>query len=57
MQLIPVLDDDAPAPSVAVEIAPGEAVLVPCGVWHRLRVHEASRLIFMGGGRTQIRFR
>lgn len=54
MQVILEPDD---APSATVEIAPGEAVLVPCGVWHRLHVHEPSRLIFMGGGRTQIRFR
>ena len=54
MQLILEPDDSPPS---AVEIAPGEAVLVPCRVWHRLHVLEASRLIFMGGGRTQIRFR
>jgi mannose-6-phosphate isomerase-like protein (cupin superfamily) len=52
MQLI--LEPDN-APVSEVELLPGEAVLVPRGVWHRLRAREPSRFIFIGGGRTQIR--
>jgi mannose-6-phosphate isomerase-like protein (cupin superfamily) len=54
MQLM--LEPDG-APPCEVEFSAGEAVLVPCGVWHRLRAHEPSRFIFIGGGRTQIRVR
>jgi mannose-6-phosphate isomerase-like protein (cupin superfamily) len=42
-------------PAAEVALSAGEAVLVPCGVWHRLSVEEPSRFIFMGGGRAQIR--
>jgi uncharacterized protein YjlB len=45
------------APPCEVEFSAGEAVLVPCGVWHRLHAREPSRFIFIGGGRTQIRVR
>ncbi len=36
-------------------IGAGEAVFVPRGLWHHLEVDEPGTLMFMGGGRTEIR--
>jgi len=38
-----------------VTLQPGQLVVVPRGVWHRLVVGEPSELIFMTPGRTEIR--
>ena len=46
-------DDGSAATEVAVRA--GEAVIVPQGVWHRIIVDEPIRLMFFGGGRTEIR--
>jgi mannose-6-phosphate isomerase-like protein (cupin superfamily) len=40
-----------------VPLRAGEALLVPRGVWHRLLPSEPSRLLFFGGGRTEVRLR
>jgi len=53
MRLALVHDDGSSAGEVAV--GPGEAVIVPQGVWHRIIVDEPIRLMFFGGGRTEIR--
>jgi mannose-6-phosphate isomerase-like protein (cupin superfamily) len=49
-----VLEGDDGAKS-EVPVGPGEAVIVPCGVWHRIEIDEPARFLFLGGGRTQIR--
>ncbi len=41
--------------AVEVPLQPGEAVVVPQGLWHRVLVNEPSRLLFFGGGRTEVR--
>jgi mannose-6-phosphate isomerase-like protein (cupin superfamily) len=33
----------------------GQAVIVPQGVWHRLIIDAPIRLLYFGGGRTEIR--
>ena len=38
-----------------VVLEPGEAVVVPQGVWHRLLVEHPSRLLFLSTGRTEVR--
>jgi mannose-6-phosphate isomerase-like protein (cupin superfamily) len=38
-----------------VPLHPGQAVIVPRGIWHRLVVDEPGRLLFFGGGRTEIK--
>jgi hypothetical protein len=40
-----------------VPLCAGEALLVPRGVWHRLVPSELSRLLFLGGGPTEVRLR
>lgn len=45
--------DDGSAAEVSIRA--GEAIIVPKGVWHRIIVDEPSRLLFFGGGRTEIR--
>jgi quercetin dioxygenase-like cupin family protein len=44
-------------PPMATPLKPGEAVIVPRGIWHRIEADEPSRFLFMGGGHTQIRLR
>ena len=46
--------DDAQNPKV-VAVQPGQLVVVPRGMWHRLVVEEPSELLFMTPGRTEIR--
>jgi quercetin dioxygenase-like cupin family protein len=46
--------DDSQTPKV-VAVQPGQLVVVPCGMWHRLVVQEPSELLFMTPGRTEIR--
>lgn len=36
-------------------LAPGEALIVPQGIWHGIIADEPARFLFIGGGRTQIR--
>ena len=38
-----------------VVLQPGEAFIVPQGVWHRLLVHTPSRMIYLTRGRSMIR--
>jgi oxalate decarboxylase/phosphoglucose isomerase-like protein (cupin superfamily) len=38
-----------------VALQPGEAVVVPQGMWHRVLIGERSRLLFFNAGRTEIR--
>ncbi len=38
-----------------IVLQPGEAVVVPRGVWHRLLVDHPSRLLFLSTGRTEVR--
>jgi mannose-6-phosphate isomerase-like protein (cupin superfamily) len=45
-------DDDT---TREVVLQPGEAVVVPQGVWHRLLIEEPSRLLFFSTGRTEVR--
>jgi mannose-6-phosphate isomerase-like protein (cupin superfamily) len=52
MRLSLELDDGSTA---EVPLSHGQAVIVPQGVWHRLIVDEPIRLLFFGGGRTEIR--
>ena len=40
-----------------VRLRPGEAVIVPQGIWHRLIVDEPSRYLWFGSGRTELRKR
>jgi mannose-6-phosphate isomerase-like protein (cupin superfamily) len=47
------LEDGDAQQEVALE--PGEAVVVPQGVWHRLLVDHPSRLLFLSTGRTEVR--
>jgi mannose-6-phosphate isomerase-like protein (cupin superfamily) len=44
--------DDGPA---EIAVKPGEAVIVPQNIWHRLIVDEPCHYLFFGGGRTEIR--
>ena len=46
--------DDAQDPKV-VAVQPGQLVVVPRGMWHRLVVEEPSELLFMTPGSTEIR--
>ena len=38
-----------------VALRPGEAFVVPRETWHRILVDHASRLLFVGSGRTEVR--
>ncbi len=38
-----------------VRLRPGEAFIVPQGVWHRLLVHSPARLIYLNRGRSEHR--
>jgi len=40
-----------------VALKPGQAVLVPQGIWHRVHIDEPSRLLFISAGRTEVRVR
>lgn len=51
MQLV-LLETDGSAG--AIELTPGDAVLVPQGRWHRLIIDEPSHYLSFGGGRTEI---
>ena len=46
--------DDSQNPEV-VALHPGQLVIVPRGIWHRLVVEEASELFFVTPGTTEIR--
>jgi mannose-6-phosphate isomerase-like protein (cupin superfamily) len=48
---------DEPGGSQEVALKPGQAVLVPQGIWHRVHIGEPSRLIFISAGRTEVRVR
>jgi mannose-6-phosphate isomerase-like protein (cupin superfamily) len=52
MRLSLELDDGS---TVEVPLSQGQAVIVPQRVWHRLIVDEPIRLLFFGGGRTELR--
>lgn len=52
MRLALMADDGA---EDHVELASGDAVLVPRERWHRLIVDEPSHYLSFGGGRTEIR--
>ena len=54
MRLLLELEDGSTS---EVPLCAGEALLVPRGVWHRLVPSEPSRLLFLGGGRTEVRLR
>jgi mannose-6-phosphate isomerase-like protein (cupin superfamily) len=41
---------EAPASQATVELRPGQAVVVPRGVWHRVLVHEPSQLVHITPG-------
>ncbi len=41
---------DSPDGEAIVELGAGQAFVVPRGAWHRLRVHEPGRVIFMTWG-------
>jgi mannose-6-phosphate isomerase-like protein (cupin superfamily) len=41
--------------TIGVPVRTGEAILVPCQVWHRIVVDEPAKFLFIGGGRTEIR--
>jgi mannose-6-phosphate isomerase-like protein (cupin superfamily) len=48
--------DQGEGSSAEFPLRPGQAVIVPQGGWHRIIVDEPIRLLFFGGGRTEIRF-
>ncbi len=50
------LEDDDGVPT-DTSLQPGEAVIVPQGIWHRLIVDEPSRYLWFGSGRTELRKR
>lgn len=52
MRLV-LLEDDGSANEI--QLHSGDAVLVPQGRWHRLRIDEPSHYVTFGGGRTEIR--
>lgn len=33
-----------------VPVAPGQALVVPCGIWHRVLLREPSRLLYITPG-------
>ena len=41
---------EGPEGEAAVELGSGQAFVVPRGAWHRLRVHEPGRVIFVTWG-------
>ena len=41
---------EGPDGETGVELGTGQAVVVPRGVWHRLRVREAGRMLFVTWG-------
>jgi mannose-6-phosphate isomerase-like protein (cupin superfamily) len=43
------------ADTIEAPVHAGEAILVPCKVWHRIIVDEPAKFLFIGGGRTEIR--
>jgi mannose-6-phosphate isomerase-like protein (cupin superfamily) len=50
-----VFDDQGDPEEVALH--PGDAVVVPRGIWHRVLIDERSRLLFFNAGRTEVRVR
>lgn len=43
---------EEPAGERVVDVSPGEAFIVPQGLWHRLLVHEPCHLVFITPGPT-----
>ncbi len=43
-----VLEDEDPPREVA--LVPGQALVVPRGVWHKLRLHEPSQILHVSPG-------
>lgn len=37
-------------------LQPGQAFVVPCGVWHRVMVKEPCRLLYFTPGRSRVRW-
>ena len=48
------LDHDAKEPEV-VTLQPGDAFVVPQGIWHRVLVDEPSHLLHLTPGRNEVR--
>ena len=49
-----VLDEEAGERCLSLQ--PGQAFVVPCGVWHRVMVKEPCRLLYFTPGRSQVRW-
>ncbi len=41
---------ELPDSTQTLEVAPGQAVIVPKGVWHRVLIHEPSQLVHLTPG-------
>ena len=41
---------ELPGATETLELAPGQAVIVPRGVWHQVLIHEPSRLVHLTPG-------
>jgi uncharacterized cupin superfamily protein len=48
------LDHEDRKPEV-VTLEPGDAFVVPQGIWHRVLVNQPSDLLFMTPGRNEVR--
>lgn len=46
---------DEPTGETVVSLAPGDAFIVPRGIWHRVLVNDPCRLLFFTPGRSQVR--
>ena len=50
-----ILDEEAGERCLSLQ--PGQAFVVPCGVWHRVMVKEPCCLLYFTPGRSQVRWR
>ena len=50
-----VLDEETGERCLSLQ--PGQAFVVPCGVWHRVIVKEPCCLLYFTPGRSQVRWR
>jgi mannose-6-phosphate isomerase-like protein (cupin superfamily) len=50
-----VLDEEAGERCLSLQ--PGQAFVVPCGVWHRVMIREPCRLLYFTPGRSRVRWK
>ncbi|KAA3604504.1 MAG: cupin domain-containing protein [Planctomycetota bacterium] len=50
-QVTLILEDQEPASEILLQ--PGQAIVVPRGVWHRIRLHEVSQILHVTPGPNQ----